>query len=90
MPDVAALPGRSSVSLDSASMSGDEPRPVVDLGAGVRRRWFGIIGLLALLVLTLAASILLGSRDVGLSTIWHAFTDYDRSSAAETVSTRIS
>lgn len=45
----------------------------------------GFLVLLGALAVVCFFSITLGARGVGLSTIWKAFTDYDPSSAAETV-----
>lgn len=45
----------------------------------------GFLLLVGLLLLTCFFSITLGSRGVGLPTIWKAFNDYDPSSASETV-----
>lgn len=53
-------------------------RPTAGLAAGV-------VVLAALLLVVCFVSITLGSRGVGLSTIWRAFTDHDPGSAAQTV-----
>ena len=45
----------------------------------------GLIVLFCVLVLVCFFSITLGSRGVGVPTIWKAFTDFDPSSASETV-----
>lgn len=45
----------------------------------------GLVILIATLALVCFFSITLGARGVGLSTIWKAFTDFDPSSASQTV-----
>ncbi|AWB93892.1 FecCD family ABC transporter permease [Aeromicrobium chenweiae] len=45
----------------------------------------GLLVLVGVLAVVCFFSITLGSRGVGLATIWRAFTDYDPSSASETV-----
>ena len=45
----------------------------------------GLVALVALLAVTMFVSITIGSRGIGLHTIWTAFTDGDPSSAEQTV-----
>jgi iron complex transport system permease protein len=45
----------------------------------------GLVALVGLLLLVCFLSITLGSRSITLETIWHAFVDFDPSSASETV-----
>jgi iron complex transport system permease protein len=51
-------------------------------GAGLA---LGLVALAGVLLVVCFFSITLGSRGVGLSTIWKAFTDFDPASAPETV-----
>ncbi|MEJ7634869.1 iron chelate uptake ABC transporter family permease subunit [Aeromicrobium sp.] len=51
-------------------------------GAGLAA---GLVVLLGILLVVCFASVTLGSRGVGVSTIWKAFTDFDPASASETV-----
>jgi iron complex transport system permease protein len=46
---------------------------------------FGLVVLVGVLLVVCFFSITLGSRGVGFTTIWRSFTDFDPSSAAETV-----
>jgi iron complex transport system permease protein len=45
----------------------------------------GIVVLVGLLLVVCFLSVTMGSRSITLMTIWHAFTDFDPSSASETV-----
>jgi iron complex transport system permease protein len=54
-------------------------------GARVRRRGLGLGVLFALLLVATVGSVVLGTRDVDLGTIWQALTDFDGSSTAQTV-----
>jgi iron complex transport system permease protein len=45
----------------------------------------GFVGLVGVLAVVCFFSITMGSRGVGISTIWKAFADYDPSNASETV-----
>ena len=65
------------------------PTPAARVAAGsrgaLRRRRLGLLGLLALLVVAVVGSITLGTRDVGVGTIWQALTDFDPGSTSQTV-----
>lgn len=64
--------------MAAAAETAPRHRPNAGLAAG----FLVLIGVLAVVCFF---SITLGARGVGLSTIWKAFTDYDPSSASETV-----
>jgi iron complex transport system permease protein len=55
------------------------------VGAPVRRRGLGLGVLFLLLLVATFGSVVLGTRDVDLGTIWQALTDFDGSSTAQTV-----
>jgi iron complex transport system permease protein len=55
------------------------------VGAPVRRRGLGLGVLFVLLLVATFGSVVLGTRDVDLGTIWQALTDFDGSSTAQTV-----
>ncbi len=60
-------------------------RPVAESTARRGRLAAGVGPLVVLLVLVCIASITMGSRSITVLTIWDAFTNYDPSSAAQTV-----
>lgn len=59
--------------------------PVRAASAHSGRKVLGLVALLALLFVMCIVSITFGARDVTLDTIWQALTNFDPSSAAQTV-----
>jgi iron complex transport system permease protein len=66
----------------ATATSGTTP---IRAGARGRRRGLGLGVLLVLLLVATVGSVVLGTRDVDLGTIWQALTNFDGSSTAQTV-----